>query len=134
MLNYSSSLSALMNSDHIRIEGLEVPAVIGVFDWEKAITQPLFIDLIMAWSNLTPATTGALDDALDYDAVSRQVTEWIQAQPYGLIEEVAEMLAKRLHENFGVALLQVKVAKPTAVKSAQSVSVTIVRDMRSHEE
>ncbi|RUO29481.1 dihydroneopterin aldolase [Aliidiomarina sanyensis] len=127
MPDSANDFNCLLNSDHIAIEGLEVAAVIGVFDWEKEIKQPLFIDLMMAWPNRVPAASGELTDALDYDRVSRAVTQWIQARPYGLIEEVAEMIAEQVCREFGVALLRVKVAKPTAIESARSVSVTITR-------
>lgn len=113
--------------DYISIEGLEVPATIGIFAWEQEILQPLVIDLRMQWDNRKPAASGAIADALDYDAVQRAVQEWITSKPWGLIEEVAEMLAERIMANFAVPGLQVRVAKPTAVKAAQTVAVTIQR-------
>ncbi|RUO34381.1 dihydroneopterin aldolase [Aliidiomarina shirensis] len=113
--------------DFVSIEGLEVLAVVGIFEWEQEITQPLVIDLKMAWDNRTPAQSGAIEDALDYDAVRKAVTSWISAKPWGLIEEVAEVLAARIIEEFGVAELEVRVAKPTAVASAKTVAVTIHR-------
>lgn len=114
-------------SDFVSIEGLEVPAVIGIFDWEQTIQQPLVIDLEMAWDNQPPAQSGDIADALDYDAVQRSVVQWINEKPWGLIEEVAEMLAARIIAMYSVATIKVRVAKPTAVKAARTVAVTIVR-------
>lgn len=113
--------------DFVSIEGLEVLAVIGIFEWEQEITQPLIIDLKMAWDNRTAAKSGAIEDALDYDAVRKAATSWISAKPWGLIEEVAEMLAARIMEEFRVTELEVRVAKPTAVAAAKTVAVTIFR-------
>ncbi len=35
-------------SDSVFIKGLRVETVIGVYDWERNITQPLIIDLELA--------------------------------------------------------------------------------------
>ncbi|RUO19993.1 dihydroneopterin aldolase [Aliidiomarina iranensis] len=113
--------------DFVSIEGLEVLAVVGIFEWEQEITQPLVIDLKMAWDNRKPAKTGAIEDALDYDAVQKAVTSWITAKTWGLIEDVAEIIATRIMAEFNVSELQVRVAKPTAVKAARTVAVTIHR-------
>ncbi|WP_194757212.1 dihydroneopterin aldolase [Aliidiomarina indica] len=117
----------LFEGDVVLVEGLEVPAVIGIFDWEQAIKQPLIVDVAVAWDNRKPAVSGKIEDALDYDQLSRAITSWIQEKPYGLIEEVAEMLAQRILHDFGVAAVQLKVAKPTAVKAARTVAVQITR-------
>lgn len=113
--------------DKVIIEGLEVDAVIGIYDWEKAIQQPLVIDLTMAWSNAPAGASDDIKDALDYEALSNAVTQWVQAEPYGLIEKVAEVIATRTMQEFGVNWIRVRVAKPTAVKTARTVAVEIER-------
>lgn len=113
--------------DKVIIEGLEVDAVIGIYDWEKAIQQPLVIDMTMAWANEPAAASDDIADALDYEALSNAVTEWVQAKPYGLIEKVAEVIATRTLQQFGVSWIRVRVAKPTAVKAARTVAVEIER-------
>ncbi|TRW47942.1 dihydroneopterin aldolase [Aliidiomarina halalkaliphila] len=115
------------SGDLVLVEGLEVPAVIGIFDWEQDIQQPLVVDVAVVWDNRIPAASGSIDDALDYDRLSRAIQDWIQEKPYGLIEEVAEVLADRILHEFKVAAVQLKVAKPTAVKAARSVAVQITR-------
>lgn len=117
----------LLSGDLVLVEGLEVPAVIGIFDWEQSIQQPLVIDVAVAWDNRVPAMSGSIHDALDYDRLSRSIQGWIQEKPYGLIEEVAEMLAQQIIQEFKVTAVQLKVAKPTAVKAAQTVAVKITR-------
>lgn len=113
--------------DKVIIEGLEVDAVIGIYDWEKAIQQPLVIDLTMAWSNEPAAASDDIKDALDYEALSKAVIGWVQAEPFGLIEKVAEVIAQRTMQDFAVNWIKVRVAKPTAVKEARTVAVEIER-------
>ncbi len=44
--------------DHVFIEGLEIEALIGIYDWERRIRQPLVFDIEMAFDNRVPAATG----------------------------------------------------------------------------
>lgn len=113
--------------DKVSIVGLKIDATIGIFDWEQEILQPLVIELHMRWDNAKAARSGSIDDALDYAAVSNGVTELVQSRPWGLIEEVAEQVAAFVQTNFKVPGLSVTVEKPTAVPTASSVGVTIVR-------
>ncbi|HAE90434.1 MAG TPA: bifunctional dihydroneopterin aldolase/7,8-dihydroneopterin epimerase, partial [Idiomarina sp.] len=55
--------------DEVLIEGLEVDATIGVYDWEQDIQQKLIIDLTLAWDCQRAGQSDSIDDALDYAAV-----------------------------------------------------------------
>jgi dihydroneopterin aldolase len=113
--------------DEVLIEGLEVDATIGVYDWEQDIQQKLIIDLTLAWDCQRAGQSDSIDDALDYAAVSQAVERWIQAKPRALIETVAEGIAELLFKDFGVNEVQVKVSKPGAVPTANNVAVKIQR-------
>jgi len=115
--------------DIVSVHGLTVETVIGILDWEQEIKQPLVIDLDMSFACAKAANSGKIDDALDYFAVSEAVTEWLQAQPWGLIETVAEVLAERIMARFSVQGIKICVKKPTAVPTAQYVAVTIERGL-----
>jgi len=117
----------MKQSDSVLIEGLKTDAVIGIYDWEQEIRQPLIIDIEMQWDNRKPASTGAIENALDYEAISKSTIKWIQERPWGLIEEVAEHLATQIHERFSITALTLKVSKPGAVKEATNVAVKINR-------
>lgn len=113
--------------DQVFIQELKIEAVVGIFDWEQRIQQPLVFDLVMDWDVGVAARTGNIDDALDYAQVSEQITQLIQGRAWGLIEEVAESVAHLLLHEFHVPRVEVTVHKPTAVPTAQSVGVRLVR-------
>ena len=56
------------STDIVFIEGLAVETVIGVYDWERDVTQRLLVDLEMAWDNRRP---GASDDVADAGAAAK---------------------------------------------------------------
>lgn len=113
--------------DIVSIRALRIEATIGIFGWEQQIMQPLVVNLNMRWDSSKAAQTGAIDDALDYARVSQAVTSLVKGRPWGLIEEVAEAIAKLLQKDFKVPGVQVNVEKPTAVANADSVGITIIR-------
>ena len=113
--------------DEVLIEGLEIDATIGVYDWEQDIQQKLVIDLVLAWDCQRAGESDNIDDALDYAAVSEAVEKWVKAQPRALIETAAEGIAELLFKDFGVTEAQVKVSKPGAVPNAANVAVKIRR-------
>lgn len=117
-------------SDIVIIEGLKIDAVIGIYDWEKEVRQPLLLDLEMAWDNRAAAQTDDIRFALDYEAVSKQLIALIKRKPYELIERVAEESAAMIMQTFKVKWLRIRVNKPTALKNAHTVAVQIERGER----
>jgi len=118
-------------ADTVFIDGLAVETVIGVYDWERDVTQRLLVDLEMAWDNRVPGASDNVADALDYAAVSERVTQCLQALQPALLETAAETLAGVLQAEFGVRWLRLTLNKPGAVPSAHNVGVRIERGQRS---
>src|SRR5690606_7738281 len=54
--------------DKVFIEGLEIEALIGIYDWERRIRQTLRFDLEMAFDNRVPAASDDIAHTLDYKA------------------------------------------------------------------
>ena len=117
-------------TDRVFIEGLEVEAVVGVYDWERDITQRLVVDLDMDWDNRVPGASDDVRDALDYAAVSDCVVRCLQALQPRLLEHAAEVLAAELQQTFGIEFLRVSIRKPGAVPAASAVGVSIERGRR----
>ncbi len=117
-------------TDSVLIEGLEVETVVGVYDWEREVSQRLSIDLELAWDNRVPGQSDDVSDALDYAAVSERVTRvLVESRPF-LLEAAAESLAQMLQKEFGVRWLRLVIRKPGAVPAATSVGVSIERGAR----
>ena len=113
--------------DKVFIEGLEIEALIGIYDWERRIRQTLRLDLEMAFDNRVPAASDDIADTLDYKAVSRRLVEFVEQSDFGRVETLAERCAQIVIGEFGVSWLRLKLAKPGAVRGAQAVGVIIER-------
>ena len=116
--------------DKVFIEGLEIEALIGIYDWERRIRQPLVFDLEMAFDNRRPAASDAIGDTLDYKAVSKRLIAFVEASSFQLVETLAERCAAIVRDEFGVAWLRLRLSKPGAVRGAKAVGVVIERGTR----
>ena len=113
--------------DKVFIEGLEIEALIGIYDWERRIRQPLVFDIEMAFDNRVPAASDAIGDTLDYKAVSKRLIEYVGASSFGHVETLAERCAASILVEFGVRHVRLKLSKPGAVRGARAVGVLIER-------
>ncbi len=113
--------------DKVFIEGLEIEALIGIYDWERRIRQPLRLDLEMDFDNRRPAASDDIADTLDYKAVSKRLIAFVSQSDFGLVETLAERCAELVLREFGVPRVRLKLAKPGAVRGAASVGVVIER-------
>lgn len=116
--------------DTVRISGLRAEAVIGVYDWERDIRQPLVLDLELASDNRRAAGTDRIEDAVDYAAISARVLAFVEDSEFQLIETLAERIAEIVMTEFGVPWLRLRLDKPGAVAEADSVGVQIERGDR----
>ncbi len=117
--------------DRVYIRGLRAETVIGVYDWERKIRQPLVIDLELASDNRRAASNDRLGDAIDYAAVSSRVLAYVEGSEFQLIETLAERIAELVMTEFAVPWLRLRIDKPGAVAEAETVGVQIERGKES---
>ncbi len=115
-------------ADRVFVQGLEVYCVIGLQPWERQVMQKVRIDLSMT-SDTRPAA--AADDpaqALDYKAVSKRVQQLVEGSSFLLVETLAERISEAILADFpSASSVNVRVAKPGAVRFAEAVGVEIER-------
>jgi dihydroneopterin aldolase len=116
-----------MIKDRVFIEDLRIQTVIGVFDWEREITQTVSIDLQMEFDISRAAASDDIADALDYKAVSKRLIQFVEGSEFQLVEALAEHCARIVLDEFPVNWLQLKLSKPGAVRGSSAVGVFIER-------
>ena len=114
-------------SDVVFVKGLKVEAVIGVYEWERAITQPLLIDIALETDISRAAVSDDVSDALNYKEVCDDVSAWCQAIKAQLLEHLAGQITDKLLEKYSCDKITLSIAKPTAIEQANAVGVQITR-------
>ena len=116
--------------DIVFIEALEIDTVIGIYDWERQITQKVVLDIEMAFDNRRPAASDDIVDTLNYKDVSKRMIAFVGESNFGLVESLAERCADIIREDFGVPWVRLKLSKPGAVTGSRAVGVIIERGTR----
>ena len=114
-------------SDVVFVKGLKVEAVIGVYDWERAINQPILIDIALETDISKAALSDDVNDALNYKAVCDDVSAWCKEIQAELLEHLAGQIADKLLALYPCKTVTLSVAKPTAILKADAVGVQITR-------
>lgn len=116
--------------DTIFIHGLQCECVIGVWEWEKKITQTLVLDIDLATDITKAAKSDDLQDTLDYKKISDRVMEYAKDNPFDLIETLIERLAEVILSDFDVPWVRIRLDKGGVVKKVKHVGVMIERGTR----
>ncbi|MDI1252733.1 dihydroneopterin aldolase [Thermomonas sp.] len=114
-------------TDYVFIEGLQIDTLIGIYDWERRIRQPLVFDIEMAFDNRVPAAADDIALTLNYKDVSKRLIEFVSQSSFGLVETLAERCAQIILDEFEVSKVRLKLSKPGAVRGARAVGVIIER-------
>ena len=116
--------------DIVFIDALRVETVIGVYDWERRIRQPVIIDLEMGADISRAAASDDVADVLDYKAVSKRVQQFVGESSFHLVETLTERIATLVLDEFSVPWVRVRLNKVGALRGAAGVGIVIERGHR----
>lgn len=116
--------------DIVFIRDLRIETVIGIYDWEREIRQPVVFDLEMGADIARAAASDSIADTLDYKAVSKRLAEFVEASEFQLVETLAERCAAIVIDEFDVPWVRLTLNKVGAVSAARDVGVIIERGSR----
>ena len=100
-----------MIRDRLLIKDLVVETTIGVYDWEQAHPQKLWIDLELSIDAATAAARDDMSAAIDYGRLVTAVTQHLHRKKFRLVETVAEEVATLILKEFSTPEVTVRVKK-----------------------
>ncbi|HJF27392.1 MAG TPA: dihydroneopterin aldolase [Acinetobacter lwoffii] len=114
--------------DAIIIEGLKVDTVVGCFNWERQIIQPLLLDLTIHTSLEQASQSDRLDDTLNYAEICEISARVIQEAQPELIEHAAKLVLDALFTTFeSIESIMIMIRKPAIIAQANSVGIRLER-------
>lgn len=114
--------------DAIIIEGLKVDTVVGCFNWERQIIQPLMLDLTIRTNLEQAAQSDELEDTLNYVEICEISARVIQEAQPKLIEHAAKLVLDALFATFeSVESIMITIRKPAIIAQANSVGIRLER-------
>ena len=115
--------------DKIHIEGLEVFALIGVYDWERKHQQRLIVDVELSADLSLAAQTDDVDNTLNYAEISQGINDFAAQSQYKLIEALASHMVEWLLQSFPkLKVVRLKLSKPDILANAKNVAVEFTKE------
>jgi FolB domain-containing protein len=114
--------------DRIQIAGIEIACVIGINEWERLVRQRIQVDVTLHADLSAAGRSDDIEDTVNYRTISQRIVSEISDSKFGLVEALAEHVAKICLENPRVQKVDVSVRKPGAVRHAAFVGVDITRN------
>lgn len=113
-------------SDHMAVRGIRVYGRGGVNAGEQDVPQRFDVDVELEVDLERSAHTDHLEDTFDYRMIYDAVVDVVNASHFGLIERLAQEIARRILHHPHINAVSVTVAKPEILSGA-TPSVTLRR-------
>ncbi len=117
--------------DKIFISGLEIQTMIGIYPEERTAQQPLLLDIELCIDTHKAASSDAITDTINYDALAMRVRQLAAESHFFLLEALAEHLAQSVMQEFSAGGVRLRIHKPDAIRNslatAKSVGIEITR-------
>ena len=112
--------------DKLIIHKLEAACRVGVTEEERAVAQPIWIDLELPIDAQRAAAHDELRDSLDYARVVEVARRAADDRAFRLLETLAEVVASTILREFEIAEVTVRVRK-RALPGIEYAAVEITR-------
>jgi len=117
-----------MALDRIQIRDLSTIGIVGIKPDERVTPQEILINATMWADTSAAAESDSIDDTVNYRTVAKAIIEHIREGEPMLVERLAEELAQlTLAADKRVQEVELTVEKPSALRHARSVGITIRR-------
>lgn len=116
-----------MAHDIVFIKNLKLDVIIGIYDHERTQTQPITLNVEMAWDNRPAGRSDDITLTLDYEKVSNFIKAFASESAFLLVERFTEVLAEKLIVEFNIEVLTLELNKLTAIPGTDAVGVKISR-------
>ncbi|MCF6278178.1 MAG: dihydroneopterin aldolase [Anaerolineales bacterium] len=113
--------------DKILITNLRARGILGVYARERVTPQDMLLNITLYTDTRQAAVSDALEDCVNYDALSQKVRAHAESAQRQTVEALAEDIAAICLAEDGVKKVRVRVEKPDALDFVDKVGVEIKR-------
>ena len=113
--------------DKVFIKNLQAYGIIGTHEWERIKPQDILINIDLYTEKRSQSAADDIVECIDYSKVAKKLIHYAETVKRYTVEALAEDLAHICLEDPRVLKTTVRVEKPGAVHSSQSVGVEIER-------
>jgi dihydroneopterin aldolase len=108
-------VSELDDADVILLEGVQIPAALGVTASERRMRRPVLLDLEIGIDLKSAGETDQIRHTLHYEEVFKVVEEIAGTQEHKLVEALGQRIADAVLEKFAADWVRICVRKPKPI-------------------
>ena len=117
----------MSKSDRIKITDLHLRAIIGINPDERKNLQDVLINIVLYVDSRPAAKSDDISASANYRTITKEIIKLVESSRFYLIEKLASEIATICLKSQQVETVSVNVQKPTALRFAKSVGITIER-------
>ena len=102
-------------SDVILLEGIQIPAALGVTAEERQVRRPVTLDLEVGLDLRDAGHVDRIEQTVHYKRIFEVVEEIAANQPHKLVEALANRIAEAILSQFEANSVRITVRKPTPI-------------------
>ncbi len=116
--------------DAILLEGIQVPAALGVTAGERRLRRPVLLDLEVESDLRAAGRTDQIRQTLHYKRIFEVVEDVASNQEHRLVEALGDRIARAVLEKFDADAVTVTVRKPTPIAGVMQHAGVRIRRTR----
>ncbi len=116
--------------DAILLEGIQVPAALGVTAGERRLRRPVILDLEVESDLRAAGRTDQIRQTLHYKRIFEVVEDVASNQEHRLVEALGDRIARAVLSKFDADAVTVTVRKPTPIAGVMQHAGVRIRRTR----
>jgi 7,8-dihydroneopterin aldolase/epimerase/oxygenase len=117
--------------DKVFIKNLQVMGILGIHAHEQRTPQPIRISASATTDIKAAAQTDDIKQTVNYSTLAKRIIAFVDANTSLTIEALIESLAAEILTDERIHTIWLRIEKPKAVPSAETVGVEITRSRQA---
>lgn len=115
----------IIESATITISNLRLRTFIGIKEEEINNKQDVVLQIQLGYNCAKASQSDNVDDALNYRTITKKVIHYVETHEFSLLERMVREVLEIVTEPDAVEWAEVEIAKPFALRYADSVSLRL---------
>jgi len=117
----------------IFIKDFIIQEIIGIHDHEKTKKQKIKFNIVLDVNQSTVPNEKDIKSIVDYEKITNKLENLAKDKKYNFLESLAEDSFKEIFEDKRINSVKIKIEKPDAIKTANSVGVEVFKTRKDYE-
>ena len=117
----------------ILIKDFFINEIIGIHEHEKINKQKIIFNIVIDVNKNTLPDENSLSSVVDYENITNKIENLVKNKKYNFLESLAEDSFKEIFVDKRINSIKIKIEKPDAIKTANSVGVEVFKTRKDYE-